>query len=247
MNYQYRYGMGTFETMRTLYSMGGVARFYVGLTPALLQGPMARFVDTAANAGVLELFENSDARNWPTPVKTLFASASASCFRICLVPIDTVKTIMQVEGREGLSKLASKYRTGGSPVFFHGALATSAATFVGHYPWFTVFNTLNDTIPNYQERPKQILRNAGIGFAASLCSDTVSNSLRVLKTYRRASETMPYSTIVSRVVEQGGVMGLLGRGLQTRLLANGCQGVVFSVLYKLFEEHFPRSGLLCAA
>lgn len=30
---------------------------------------------------------------------------------------------------------------------YHGALATSAATFVGHYPWFLTFNFLNKKIP----------------------------------------------------------------------------------------------------
>lgn len=36
------------------------------------------------------------------------------------------------------------YRAG---VLYHGALAASAATFVGHFPWFAVYNTLNDSLP----------------------------------------------------------------------------------------------------
>lgn len=39
------------EALRHLYKEGGVVRFYRGLGPALLQGPLSRFGDTAANAG----------------------------------------------------------------------------------------------------------------------------------------------------------------------------------------------------
>lgn len=240
MNYQYRYGTSTLTALKTLYADGGIPRFYRGIGPALIQGPVSRFGDTAANAGVLALFENSAAKDWPAAAKTVFSSGTAATMRIALVPVDTVKTIMQVEGKEGLTKLGAKYRAHGVPVFFHGAIATSAATFVGHYPWFTVFNTLNELIPNYPERPKKLARNATIGFCASVCSDTVSNSLRVIKTYRQTNETLPYREIVKRVVEEDGVMGLMGRGLKTRILANGCQGIMFSVLYKLFEEKFVK-------
>jgi len=238
MNYQYRYGMSTREAMTTLYREGGVARFYRGFMPALLQSPLSRFGDTAANAGVMALFESTDARGWPAAVKTLFASAIAASMRIALVPLDTVKTVLQVEGKTGLQVIATKYTKGGAPVFFHGSVATSAATFVGHYPWFTAFNTLNEALPNYPERPKQLLRNAGIGFCASVCSDTVANSLRVMKTVRQTHETMSYGAIVRQVVQQDGIAGLLGRGLKTRIIANGCSGVMFSVLYKIFEERF---------
>ena len=38
------------------------------------------------------------------------------------------------------------------------------------------------------------------------------------------------------VVGKEGVMGLLGRGLKTRLLANGMQGLMFSVLWTSIKE-----------
>lgn len=241
MNYQYRYGTSTLEALKALYAQGGVLRFYQGYVPALIQGPASRFGDTAANAGVLALFESNDAvKNWPTPVKTVFGSLCASSMRCFLVPVDTVKTIMQVEGKEGLPKLKAKFQAGGVPVFFHGAGATLAATFVGHYPWFTVFNTLNANVPNFDERSKKLLRNAGIGFCASVTSDTVSNSLRVVKTIRQTDATTSYQDIVKGVIEKDGVMGLMGRGLKTRIIANGAQGIMFSVLYKMFEEQFMK-------
>merc|ERR1719156_76738 len=77
MNYQYRYGMTTTDALRTLYNDGGILRFYRGVGPALIQGPVSRFGDTAANAGVLEMFAQNESMNqWPTPVKTVFASAT---------------------------------------------------------------------------------------------------------------------------------------------------------------------------
>jgi|EP01047_Picozoa_sp_COSAG01_P018592 hypothetical protein len=44
MNYQYRHGTSTLEAMRYLYKNGGIPRFYQGAGPALIQGPLARFV-----------------------------------------------------------------------------------------------------------------------------------------------------------------------------------------------------------
>jgi len=76
---------------------GGVFRFYRGLAPALFQGPLSRFGDTAANAGTLALLDSYDATaNLNVAVKTLAASSAAALFRIALMPIDACKTIMQV-------------------------------------------------------------------------------------------------------------------------------------------------------
>ena len=48
----------------------------------------------------------------------------------------TDKKYAQVEGKGGFGKLVAKVRTGGPTVLYHGALAASGATFVGHYPFF---------------------------------------------------------------------------------------------------------------
>ena len=42
-----------------LYAEGGVRRFYQGLPWALLQTPLTRFGDTAANSGVLLLLSST--------------------------------------------------------------------------------------------------------------------------------------------------------------------------------------------
>jgi hypothetical protein len=53
INYQYRYGTTTMTAFKTLYADGGIPRFYKGVIPALLQGPLSRFGDTAANTGTM--------------------------------------------------------------------------------------------------------------------------------------------------------------------------------------------------
>lgn len=48
---------------------------------------------------------------------------------------------------------------------------------------------------------------------------------------------MHFSGAAAReVIRIDGVRGLLGRGLKTRILANGLQGLMFSVLWKLFMD-----------
>lgn len=53
---------------------------------------------------------------------------SAGLFRIVLMPIDALKTIMQVEGKNGAKMLALKIKTHGPSVLFHGALGAMSAT-----------------------------------------------------------------------------------------------------------------------
>ena len=108
---------------------------------------------------------------------------------------------------------------------------------MGHYPWFATYNLLSEAIT---EPPKSdivpwLLRAAFIGFCASVVSDTISNSLRVVKTYRQVHDTqVSYTEAARRVVRQDGRRGLFGRGLKTRIIANGLQGIIFSILWKLF-------------
>jgi len=109
MNYQYRYGTTTTEAISTLYADGGYSRYYQGLSAALIQGPVARFGDTAANAGILALLEsNSFMKRLPLAIKTAFASLCAAAFRVILTPLDTVKTTLQTEGKPGLKLLRNR-------------------------------------------------------------------------------------------------------------------------------------------
>lgn len=98
-----------------------------------------------------------------------------------------------------------------------------------------------------------------MGFCASLVSDTISNSLRVVKTYRQVNETrisysasLPvyflYSLLSDKVsfaktaaaakavIATDGVFGFFTRGLGTRIITNGLQSIMFSILWKLFLD-----------
>ncbi|TFY66814.1 hypothetical protein EVG20_g4278 [Dentipellis fragilis] len=238
MNYQYRYGTTTTYATLTLWREGGFSRYYQGLLAALIQGPVSRFGDTAANAGILALLSsNTFMRSLPTVVKSVFASIAAALFRMILTPIDTVKTTLQTQGKRGWGILRTRIRVYGLASLFYGAWATAAATFVGHFPWFGTYNFLQENLPPAHTLTQTLLRQAFIGFVASVISDTVSNSLRVVKTYRQVNETrVGYMDAARAVIATDGVRGLLGRGLKTRIIANGCQGLMFSILWKLFMD-----------
>ena len=163
-------------------------------------------------------------------------------FRVFLMPIDACKTILQVEGANGLQKLGAKIKTGGIGVLWHGSIGAMSATFVGHYPWFFTYNYLQENLPKVDKKkdglPKYLARNAVIGFCSSAVSDTVSNSMRVIKTTTQTS-TVPigYVEAAQSVIAKDGVTGLLFRGLVTKIISNGCQGILFSVLWRLGQDY----------
>ena len=92
-------------------------------------------------------------------------------------------------------------------------------------------------MPRTNDFAGKLARSAVIGFCASAVSDTCSNSIRVIKVYKQANtEAISYPEALRRVIKEDGVMGLMGRGLQTKIIANGMQGLMFSVLWKLIDE-----------
>ena len=259
INFQYRFGLSTAEALRTLWEEGGIQRLYQGLPFALLQGPLSRFGDTASNTLIFAFLEEADPTNMvPTYARTGLASLSAGLWRIVLLPIDTVKTSLQVNGDEGVDILKKRVDKDGIKILFNGALASSAATFVGHYPWFLTYNLLGNNLLTPQEiidhhvlilsslNPfvLQLLRSAFIGLCASSVSDVSSNSLRVLKTVRQTADVgtdqsdsnFSYITVAQEIIDKEGWKGFLGRGLKTKLISNGVQSAVFSVMYKYFSD-----------
>jgi len=243
INYQYRNGTTFPVALRTLYADGGVLRFYRGVLPALIQGPLSRFGDTAANTGMLTLLDSIDStKELSVGVKTAGASAAAAIFRIFLMPIDTVKTTMQVTGK--FAPVVAKVKASGPTVLWHGAIAASSATFVGHYPWFFTYNYLTEKIPKRETQLGELGRRGLIGFCASAVSDTCSNSIRVCKVYKQSHpDNLSYPQVVRRVIQESGMFGLFFRGLETKILANGLQGLLFSILWKQFEESlFGKKG-----
>ena len=91
---------------------------------------------------------------------------------------------------------------------------------------------------------QKLIRSAVLGISAACVSDCVSNSLRVLKTTRQTSEvTISYQEAAQQILEKEGWSGLLGRGLQTRLVTNALQAALFTVVWKLLEEKINAAGL----
>jgi len=246
VNFQYKYGMGTTEALRHIYNDGGrglsgVLRFYKGVGPALIQGPLSRFGDTAANDGAMALMDALPMfEDTPTFVKSIGCSAAAASFRIFLMPVDCLKTTMQVEGSKGIGLLGAKIKAGGPGVLWHGALGVVSATFVGHYPWFFTRNQLQEILPKY-DRKTETLNYLGvaaiIGFCASAVSDTCSNSIRVLKTTKQTAEfPITYTQAFRQVVDKDGISGLMFRGLKTKIISNGFQGLLFNVLWRTISD-----------
>jgi hypothetical protein len=110
---------------------------------------------------------------------------------------------------------------------------------VGHYPWFFVYNYLSEVLPRRQDTLGKLSRSALIGFCASAVSDTCSNSIRVIKVYKQSNtEAISYPEALRRVIKEDGLGGLFGRGLKTKIIANGLQGLMFSVLWKYIDDAF---------
>ncbi|KAJ8601859.1 hypothetical protein CTAYLR_002669 [Chrysophaeum taylorii] len=235
--YQYRYGASTAEAMRSLYAQGGIRRFYSGVSAALLQGPLSRFGDTAANTGALALLNSYDATaNLAAPTKSFVSATVASAWRVCLMPLDTAKTMLQVEG--SLASLRLKLSTAGPGVLYHGSLGLATSAFAGHWIWFTVYNSADASLPVPLDLVPLLARNAAVGFCASAVTDVATNPIRILKTVRQTSETpISYRDAAADILRSHGLLrGLFGRGLGTRLLANGLQAALFSVVWKFLQK-----------
>lgn len=246
VNYQYRNGTMFQETLKILYNQGGIRRFYRGLGPALLQAPLSRFGDTAMNTGVMYyLNHNETTKDLPLSLKTFCGSLGAGMWRINLMPIDTCKTVLQVEGHKGISVLKKKIKINGFRALYHGSMGAFGATVIGHFPWFYTYNFLSEKIPKPEEGEtlKKLSRYAVIGFSSSLVSDSISNSARVVKTTRQTNTvSKSYIEIVKEIVKKDGILGLMNRGLKTKILSNGVQGLMFTVIWKSLEERLLRTN-----
>ena len=121
MNYQCRYGSSFTQALKILYNEGGIPRFYRGLGFALIQAPLARFVSTAANDGVETLLANlSFTKDWGPGGSTVIASMVVGVWRMVLMPIDTCKTVLQVDSVEGFRNLMRKVKVGKIYVLYQG-------------------------------------------------------------------------------------------------------------------------------
>lgn len=225
------------EAIRLLYTQGGIGRFYQGLIPALCMMPLSKFGDIFSNGLAQEFFSES----FPAAVVTLMAATLASTWKLLIMPADTVKTMMQVHGADGLTLLQSKVSTLGLSVLYDGALIASAATWVDYYPWFIthnflvaycVQNQILDAHLKTQNPMRKNIRRALMGLISSLVSDVFSNVFYVLKTFTQTSlEPIGSLEAAARIIEKDGLMGLLFRGMTLKLTANALNAMLFAVVW----------------
>ena len=167
-------------------------------------------------------------------------------FRMMLMPIDTCKTVLQIENKKGLTQLLSKVRNGHIHLLYSGALANALSSFIGHYPWFYMYNLLSKNEALIEAIPWATGRNALIGFMSSIVSDTVANSMRVIKTSKQAlgstRSSITYAETISLILAVDGWRGLLGRGLKTRILGNALQSILFTVVWRGLSERWQEEN-----
>lgn len=115
---------------------GGIPRFYKGIGFALVQAPLARFVSTAANDGVMAFLASFHAtRKWGPGRTTIIGAIIVGIARMLLMPIDTCKTVLQVDSRDGFRSLLRRLRAGHIGVLYQGAFASAISSIAGHFPW----------------------------------------------------------------------------------------------------------------
>ena len=244
INYQYRYGSNFIEALSYLYNHGGVPRLYSGLGFALVQAPLARFVSTAANDGVHNLIQNLEwTKHWGPGKEVVVAAFVVGFFRMILMPIDTSKTVLQIEGEKGFAKLMSQVKEGRIHLLYAGSFANAASSFISHYPWFYTYNKLSRNEVIKALLPWNTGRNAMIGFLSSIVSDTVANFMRVIKTTKQALSSrrvVTYAETISIILAADGMKGLFGRGLRTRIMANALQSVLFTVIWRSLAQRWQQ-------
>ena len=49
-----------------------------------------------------------------------------------------------------------------------------------------------------------------------------------------------YGEAIKMVIEKDGVSGLFFRGLVTKIISNGCQGILFSVLWRMGQDYLNK-------
>jgi len=173
------------------------------------------------------------------------ASAAAAAWRTALLPLEVARTNLQAAGAAaGGSRLRAGLAAAGWRSLYAGGLASAASTGTGHLVFFSTLNALHGRLPAAPEGAGEgasLARWGALGLAASAAADAATNGFRVVTTAAQtrgaaAGGRGSYGALVRALARQpGGVWGLLGRGLGTRMASNGGQAVFFLVAWKGLE------------
>ena len=233
LNVQYANGGSFIKTVSLLWSEGGIVRFYRGFFFAIVQNPLARYGDVAANTAGLKFLGGS---NMNLFITTAVSSLCASLWRLFLTPIDYLKTSLQVHGQNGLHIVRERCSKMGARILWTGGFAILITNWASTYAWFTTHNFLELHLPSVGSKTfHSNVRQALIGFSSSLLSDSCTNCIRVVKTVTQTRSNMNYFASIRLVHREGGLSDVMGRGLKTRLLTNAIQSSFFTVVWKLVE------------
>ncbi|PXF42931.1 hypothetical protein BWQ96_07378 [Gracilariopsis chorda] len=232
--FQYRSGFTTLQALRTLYAQGGVARFYSGVLPTVLHITLCRFGDTTANNVALTLAPFDS-----LPLNTLCASFAGGAWRASLLPLETLRSNMQVRGPAGFMLVLDRFRSSGFRGLYRGSAASFSAGVVGHFPFFFTVNVVSQAVPLTEDASilAKIGRNGGMGFLAAMSADVFTNGFKVVATNKQTCDKgLSYYEVARKIMRRDGVFSIVTRGLKTRLLANGLQGATFVLLWKEIES-----------
>lgn len=88
-----------------------------------------------------------------------------------------------------------------------GAFANAASAIAAHYPWFYTYRVLSRSKLLQSLISSNLLRNASVGFASSVVSDTFANAIRVVKTTKQSiasKHTVSYGEVVAMILAADG-------------------------------------------
>lgn len=246
MYYQRAYGGNLGSALEVLGNEGGISRLYQGFGFGLIEGPVLKFGDVAANVGILAFLSSiPETADLPTPIRTAAAALGAGLWRILCQPVDTSKVTLQVEGVAGWENLKKRVIEQGPGPLFQGSLASAAYTVIYDYPFFLTYNYLDGNVPIAadDDLTLTLARSALLGVTSSQVAGIVTNILGVIKTVQQTAGTggksskkkLSIAEAASVVIEQDGWSGLVVRGLDTKLLTSAVQGVVLGFFLKYFQ------------
>ena len=66
-------------------------------------------------------------------MEVVVAAFVVGMFRMMLMPIDTCKTVLQIESGKGFATLMAQVRRGNVHLLYSGALANALSSFISHY------------------------------------------------------------------------------------------------------------------
>lgn len=191
-------------------------RFYTGLIPTTIHISLCRYGDTLANS-----------MSSQTPLSALAVGMLAGSWRATLLPLEMIRANLQTRGSGGWGVVRERVK-GGWRGLWRGGLASFGAGTMGHVGFFGTVNIMSG---------ESMSRNGGVGFIASMVSDVVTNGFKILANNRQTSrKERSYPETIRRIIHKDGFVGLVTRGLKTRMLGNAMQGAVFVAVWKAIED-----------